>query len=48
MLDIDDDDDARKNEEDFFHLVSGAIYRVGTHFLEIYGKTDLAFQNNPN
>jgi hypothetical protein len=35
------DDDEVKNKEEFFHLMSGAINRLGQWCLEIYGKADL-------
>jgi hypothetical protein len=35
------DDDTVKNKEEFFHLMSGAINRLGQWCLEIYGKAEL-------
>ena len=35
------DDDDVKSQEEFFHLMAGAINRLGQWCLEIYGKADL-------
>jgi hypothetical protein len=35
------DDDFVKAQEEFFHLMSGSINRLGQWCLEIYGKADV-------
>ena len=35
------DDDTVKNKEEFYHLMAGAINRLGQWCLEIYGKAEL-------